>query len=294
MRSPDIQSLQARERRPKNEMRLIRVICAILALLPALAGGAQEHAQHVKASFIADVKTVKPGESFDVGVLFQIDPGWRIYWENPGESGSPTRVAIAPPEGVSVDPIRYPLPVEFDQRGGIKGYGYQDHVMLVARVHVPGNWPRAKPIQLEAQVSWLECKGACIPGKARLELVIETGIANVNDNSEVFATWQARLPLEGKDVAVPFHVEGSASDLTLHWTKPSKEVRVLPIAPDGVEVVSVAVDRHERTTRAQFKLRYLGGEKKPGAALGLLVTYDETDGQRRGVRLSIPFRTPGG
>ena len=58
-------------------------------MLMAAAGVVHAAAQqHVKASILADVKTVTPGESFDVGVLFRIDPDWHIYWEN---QASPAR-----------------------------------------------------------------------------------------------------------------------------------------------------------------------------------------------------------
>src|SRR4051794_15776316 len=84
----------------------------------------------VKAELRADVKTVRPGERFTVGVLLKIKPGWHVYWLNPGDSGLPTRVKFNLPEGFTAGPLKYPLPVRFDQAGGILGYGYHDEVML--------------------------------------------------------------------------------------------------------------------------------------------------------------------
>jgi thiol:disulfide interchange protein DsbD len=247
----------------------------------------------VHASFLADVKTVKPGDVFDVGIFLQIDPDWHIYWENPGDSGSPTRATITAPPGVAVESMRYPLPEEFTQPGDIKGYGYTDEVMLIARVNVPPDWPRGKPIQLTAQVSWLNCKDVCIPGKAVLELTVETGDQNENANSSLFAKWHPRLPLRVKDRTVPLTVDGPVNDLKVRWNAPVKDVKVFPVPPEGVDVVSLDVSHADTTTTIKPVLRPLGGEKKPGAALGLLITYEAENGQRRGVRLSIPLQSGG-
>src|SRR5262250_2054351 len=38
--------------------------------------------------------TPAPGRVARVGVLFTLDPGWHVYWRNPGEAGLPTRLAF--------------------------------------------------------------------------------------------------------------------------------------------------------------------------------------------------------
>lgn len=271
-------------------MRFLSFLCVMLAGLPALTSSGAER-QHVKASFLAEVKSAKPGASFDVGVLLRIDPQWHIYWENPGESGSPTRVVIGAPVGVIVDAARYPLPESFTQPGDIKGFGYEDEVMLVARVTVPKDWPKGKTLELRADASWLNCKDVCLPGKAKLELSVPVGDAHEGDNTDVFTKWKERLP--SPPDAAPFKLEGIASELKLSWSEEVKDVEVLPIPPDGVEVPTITVDQAGKITHIKPVLRRLGGEKKPDAALGLLVTYHDAGGQRRGVRLSIPLKKAG-
>jgi DsbC/DsbD-like thiol-disulfide interchange protein len=235
------------------------------------------------------VKTIKPGQPFHVGLLLQIDPGWHIYWENPGESGSPTRLRITAPPGVTVDPARYPIPKTFVQPGNLTGYGYEDQAMLVARVVVPQDWPKGKSIDLIADVSWLNCKDVCFPGKAKLDLTIAVGEENANDNSELFEQWHARLPIQGAGAIMPFSGVGPPTDLRLHWTNPMNQVEVLSIPPEGIEVVSTSVDHADRTTKIKLNLRDTRKEKKPGATIGLLVTYTEEGHQRRGARVNVPL-----
>ena len=88
---------------------------------------------------------------------------------------------------------------------------------------------------------------------------------------------------------MPFSGVGPPSDLKLHWTKAVKEVEVLPIPPEGVEVVSVGVDHAEKTTSVKLALRDTRKEKKSGAAIGLLVTYVEEGQQKRGARINAPL-----
>src|SRR5437868_3052839 len=133
-------------------MRAITLFCSILCAIGALHAGAAPP-NHVKATLLADVKTIKPGQPFHVGVLLQIDPGWHIYWENPGESGAPTRVKMTAPPGVTVEPARYPIPKTFVQPGNLTGYGYEEQAMLIARVVVPQDWPKGKSIDLTADAS---------------------------------------------------------------------------------------------------------------------------------------------
>jgi DsbC/DsbD-like thiol-disulfide interchange protein len=234
---------------------------------------------------------VKPGQSFEVGVLLQVEAGWHVYWENPGEAGAPTRVKIAAPAGVRASEVRYPLPQAFSQSGDIKGYGYEGEVLLVARVTAPRDWPTGKPIVLTAQASWLSCsKEVCLPGKASFELAVGVGDEPENANSELFARWHPRLPLRVEDGTVPFMVDGPVENLNVRWQTIVTDVKAWPVPPDGVDVVGVAVDHADRVTHVRPRLRLLGGEKRPGAALGLLLTYMDDRGQRRGVRLSIPLR----
>jgi hypothetical protein len=273
-------------------MKVVFHIGMIVTTLWAAAGAtaAAEPPAPVRASFLADVKAVKPGQSFDVGVRFQLEAGWHVYWENPGEAGLPTRVKIGAPEGVTVSAIQYPLPEAFAQAGDVKGFGYEGEVLLVARVTVPRDWPEAKAIALTAQASWLSCsQDVCLPGKAALDLSVAVGNAPANANSELFALWHPRLPLRFEDGTVPFMVDGPVDDLNVRWRTIVTDVKVWPVPPDGVDVVSVAVDHADRMTHVRPRLRRLGGEKRPGASLGLLVTFTDDRGQRRGVRLGIPL-----
>src|SRR2546421_10505162 len=113
-------------------MRFITIFVASVLCVPALR--AAPPADLVKAELLADVDAVKPGQPFRAGVLLKLKPGWHVYWKNPGDSGSPTRVKWNLPEGWKTGELEYPIPQRIELPGSIINYGYEDEVMLLASV----------------------------------------------------------------------------------------------------------------------------------------------------------------
>ena len=114
----------------------VRLVVALTTFLPVAgrrrgAPPPQERNQ-VKATLLADVAAVKPGATFNVGVLLEIAPGWHIYWTNPGDSGLPTQVKFQFPEGFKVGDLRYPTPSRFSSPDGAASFGYGGSVLLTA------------------------------------------------------------------------------------------------------------------------------------------------------------------
>jgi thiol:disulfide interchange protein DsbD len=243
----------------------------------------------VKPALLADVKTAAPGKTFHIGLHLKLKPDWHVYWENPGDSGSPTRLKITAPAGVTVGIVQYPLPKTFNQPGDIIGYGYEREVMLIAPVTLPADWLAGKPLQLRADASWLVCKDVCLPGKARLDLTIPVAKEPQPDNTGDFQTWKPRLPAADAS-QLPFKVAGAAESFKLSWNAPAQNVQVLTVAPAGVEVADLGIQHKGATTTVITRLRTLEPDKAAGAALGVLITYDGPAGQRQGARLSIPLR----
>ena len=67
-----------------------------------------------------------------MGVRFRLDPGWHLYWKNPGDGSLPTEVSWDTP-GTTVDALQWPSPRPFrTPDGSITTYGYADEVLLFA------------------------------------------------------------------------------------------------------------------------------------------------------------------
>jgi len=109
--------------------------------------------------------------SFTLGLHFQLEKGWHIYWINPGDSGEPPRVTWELPAGLTPEVMEWPAPRRLGT-SSIVDFGYEDAVMLIAPIHAEVSLPAQRPTRLGAEVRVLVCREMCIPGKARLSLTL--------------------------------------------------------------------------------------------------------------------------
>jgi len=139
-------------------------------LVLATAWGRPAETEHLKVQLISDTDSVQPGRPLWVGLRFEMQKGWHIYWRNPGDSGEPPRVRWKLPAGFQAGEVQWPAPERLGS-GSVIDYGYRGSVLLPVEVQTPGTTLAASgSITLSAEVSWLVCKDMCVPGKADLTL----------------------------------------------------------------------------------------------------------------------------
>src|SRR5689334_8947835 len=76
---------------------------------PANAQTSVESPQ-LKMSLLADQASISANSSHTavpphVGLLFDLEPGWHVYWTNAGDSGEPPTMKWTLPAGVTVGPL---------------------------------------------------------------------------------------------------------------------------------------------------------------------------------------------
>ncbi len=153
-------------------MRLPRLIFVFLLSLsgglPAQATSSSADAPHVH------VRLVFPGGNFlpvghdPAGLYFQLEPGWHIYWKNPGDAGEPPHIQWTLPDGVAAGPMQFPVPKRLPL-GPLMDFGYENDVLFPIALDV-AKGAKPGPAMLHAKVDWLVCRAVCIPGKADLEV----------------------------------------------------------------------------------------------------------------------------
>lgn len=161
----------------------IRNALRTLVSLAALFGSAQDllaspataetvTIPHGTVDLIAETQWISPGRSFDVGLHFQLEKGWHIYWMNPGDSGEPPRIAWRLPAAVTASPIEWPAPQRLSS-GTIADFGYEDSILLVVPMFAEANLSPQQNASFVADVKLLVCSHEmCIPGKAQLSLTL--------------------------------------------------------------------------------------------------------------------------
>lgn len=158
---------------------------------------------HGALELIADKQWLPVGGAIDVGLHFQLEKGWHIYWVNPGDSGEPPRVSWQLPSGITAGAteagkIEWPTPQRFQTSSSIVDYGYVDAVLLIVPLHVDANVAAQATARIGADVRLLICSHEmCVPGKAQLSLTLpvksQPAVVDAR-NAELFTATRKSLP----------------------------------------------------------------------------------------------------
>ncbi len=181
----------------------------------------------VKTQLIVDAPLVKRGKPIDAAVTFTMPEHWHIYWINPGDSGIPTSLTWALPEGLTAGDIAWPAPERITTEG-LVNYGYSNVLTLPVTL-TPSNDNVMGEVKVKA--SWLVCKEICIPESAELSVPL-----NANpDAAKTIADARALVPqpFEGN---ASFDATPEGVTLTISRTNPwgvIEGVRFSPIE-DGI------------------------------------------------------------
>lgn len=187
------------------------VPAALLAVGPALAQSAT-----TRASLLLAAETARPGDTVLAAVRLQMARGWHTYWRNPGESGKATEITWNLPAGVTAGEIQWPPP-EAHVASEMTTYVYHNEVFLLVPLTLAGDL-RPGPLDLQAEVDWLECEVACVPGRARLGARLEVGPeTRPSPHAAALAAWQARVPVPNPalEARASWEATPSGGDATL-------------------------------------------------------------------------------
>jgi DsbC/DsbD-like thiol-disulfide interchange protein len=151
--------------RSSRRIALPSVICTLLLLAGARCPFAQSvKFPHGTLSLVTEKAWIEPGREFTVGAHFTLEPGWHIYWVNPGDSGEPPKFTWKLPQGFSAREAEWPAPRRLGS-ATVADFGYDRDVTLLIPMKAPVSSPMSGTASLEASVRLLICREMCIPGK---------------------------------------------------------------------------------------------------------------------------------
>ncbi|MGQ0619608.1 MAG: protein-disulfide reductase DsbD family protein [Panacagrimonas sp.] len=218
---------------------IFRLLPAALLVIPSLAADAAPvQTDHVEAELIAENLGLQPGES-DNWIALRLKPesGWHVYWQNPGDSGIPTKLEWTLPPGLSAGDIQWPYPHRHSL-GDLTNYGYDQETLHLVPLKVAAGTDG--DVTLAAKAKWLVCADICIPGEADLELALPVSDANPRADgrwTDAFRSAREQLP---QPVATDGSVRYAIQDTTLSLAIGSAsfardaEIEFYPIANDLV------------------------------------------------------------
>ena len=157
----------------KSSRRFASALAFLVALLLCAAGAQASGSPipHGTLELIAENKWIAIGHPFYLGLHFQLERGWHIYWVNPGDSGEPPRVTWKLPAGLNPGVIEWPAPRRLGT-SSIVDFGYEDAVTLIVPVRAELSLAAQPLARLGAEIKVLVCREICIPGKAQLSLTL--------------------------------------------------------------------------------------------------------------------------
>lgn len=140
---------------------------AVVAGGPATAGKWKEHA----VVRLIDGGPLPDGASRLAGVEVTLDPGWKTYWRQPGDSGIPPSFDFTGSDNVAEVVVEWPAPeAHFDGYGWI--LGYTDTVIFPLRILAED---AARPVQLKLYMHYGVCKDICVPAEAEVAATLDGG-----------------------------------------------------------------------------------------------------------------------
>lgn len=215
-------------------------ICLASSLLLASGCGEKSVSKgpHIEVKLIADQQALTPGSTFRLGVHFKPEPGWHIYWKNPGDSGLAPRFAWESSGGIAVDAPLWPYPKKIAV-GPLVNYGY-DEVLLPFPATFSAPPPRATSTTVTVSMQYLVCKDECLPGEAQLALTlpISKTASAPSEHEPLFAIAEKNIPTALQRVSIAVEEQQDRIIVALIPLEPRFFPAAITFFPEDPRVIS--------------------------------------------------------
>ena len=222
----------------------------IVLLTPGRTPAEPLPVKHARIELISESAGIRTGQDLLLGVHFLLDPGWHIYWVNPGDSGQPPVFKWQLPPGFTAGEVQWPQPHRLQSSSQVVDYGYHDDVLLMVPIHVARFDSASSPL-ITLDAKWLICREVCLPDHAQLHLSLPFASSAQHrdaDFAPLFANAKKLLPrplpsnwrttvITGKDTLT----------LAIRAGKPIRDAEFFPLDPGQIE--NAAPQKIIRTAR---------------------------------------------
>lgn len=257
-------------------MRLFLHLLSGLIFWSAAALQAQEmlSQDHVRIRWLAP-DTLDRSTPTIIGLYFEVDPHWHVYWRNAGDSGAAPRFDLTS-DHAEVGPAQWPFPSRLPV-AHLTNLGYEGDVAYLFEL-TPH--PQAGDrIQLHAELEWLVCQEDCIPGFGSLSLERPLGDAGRwTDHADLalLQHFQSRVP-KGESTGGPWRISQARrpdnEPLVVTVTGPQgRTPELYPLDGEFLLAGRPAMERDGETYR--FHMAVSGAAVTPAATGLVLVDGD--------------------
>ena len=193
---------------------------------------------HAKIELLVETNEIVVNEDFVIGIKFEIEPGWHIYWKNPGDSGLPAEIEWKNTESIEFKKFLWPSPQKTPEEP-LMTYGYYNEVVLPAIFSVDSNYIKNGPSIFE--INFLICEKICIPEKA----VIDFDLSSYSDDDiqvsrEILSSWYNELPINFDRKLL---IEASDNYLSIEWENKNNDITQAYFFPENKGLIKYSSEQ---------------------------------------------------
>ena len=183
---------------------------------------------HAKIDLLIEKNEVTTNEDFVVGIKFDIEPGWHIYWKNPGDSGLPAEVEWKNNDSIEFKNFLWPSPQKTPE-DPLMTYGYYNEVVLPAIFSVDSEYIESGLSVFE--IDFLICEKICIPEKAVIDFDLNNYTReDIQFSREVLSSWYNQLPINLDSELI---IEASNNYFSIEWADENNDISQAYFYPEN-------------------------------------------------------------
>jgi DsbC/DsbD-like thiol-disulfide interchange protein len=187
-----------------------------------------------KVRLVSGTPDIDGKASLIAGVQLRMDPGWKTYWRNPGDSGVPPSFDFKGSKNLKEAVLLYPAPHRIADANGT-AIGYDDEVVFPVKI-TPEH--EGEPVELKLAFEYGLCKDLCIPNEVSLELVLSPdqgkGDAVLLENA------LALVPKEAAPGLLP-----AVENVTAELDAPKPKIMIDAVFPKGARETDLFINGEE-------------------------------------------------
>lgn len=278
--------------------RILRAAAVLGCFLPAVAAAAASdwvRNEQGAVRLVSATTATGDGQALQLGLEFELKPGWKVYWRAPGDAGYPPSIAWTG-DNLAGATMRWPLPHRFEVLG-LQSIGYKDHVVypIAARLKQPG-----QPLAATAEVDYLTCSEICVPQRATLNLSLPAGPAEVSPHAHLINQYSAAVPGDGAGhglaldkVEAGGEGDGAFLRVTVRAEPPLRHPDLFVEAPDNIQFAPPRLSLSDGGRTAVLEAKVVPGTGA-GSVVGKPVTVTVGEEARGLERQATPQPAVGG
>ena len=152
----------------------------------------------VEVKFISSVTKVQK-ENFYIALDFNLKPGWKIYWRQPGDSGMPPNLDYKNSNNLKSLDLKWPFPKKEYEAANLLTNIYKENTIIPIEITVKDP---TKPLNLQTVLNFQVCKDICIPFQTNLFLLLDTGEANYTKYLYKIERALSKVPIDYKTAGI--------------------------------------------------------------------------------------------